>query len=185
MAVAMQVTLEAQTVSTFITDRIPCLTAVVDIRAQEEFQVLASLYIFLIQRLMILEGTAGNQTCIIISGISCEHTQVVEVPQLIETILCSAVVVDINLTVALQTGRVVIHIQVVLLIVHDVLQVVVVGHGHRHIVRIALTQIGLGVVSKHVAVLIPVERIDSRNVFPAVGMAYSITLFLEQLPSAS
>ena len=75
--------------------------------------------------------------------------------------------------------------QVVLLIVHDALQVVVVGHADGYVIRVGLAQVGLGIVGQIEAILIPVERIDRRCIGHTVDMALGIRLRLEEFPSAT
>ena len=114
------------------------------------------------------------------------NTQVIEVLEQVESILrTAAIVVDVNLRVALQTAAVVVHVQVVFLVVHHLLQVVVVGHADRHVVRVGLTQIGLRIVCQIETVLIPVERIYRRRIGHTVDMALGIVRILEEFPTAT
>ena len=61
----------------------------------------------------------------------------------------------------------------------------VVGHAHGHEVRVCAAGIALGIVCHVIAVLIPVERVVHRVVVDAVGVAFSVALVLEELPSAA
>ena len=184
----------------------------VNIRAQVEFQVRTGLHascICLVVNLArdlsltdVQQGMACERTgisCIITCLDSCyqsclrididlrivNQTQLEEVLQQIDTILFARVVVDVNLAVALQLGTVVVNIQVVLLVIHHLLQVVVVGYTHGHIVRVCLAQVCLSIVGNVVAVLIPIERVANRRVVHAVGMVLGIALVGEQFPSAA
>ena len=114
-----------------------------------------------------------------------EHTQVVEVLEEVETVLAAAVVVDVDLGIALQTGAVVIDMQMVERVGHHAFQVVVVGHAHRHVVRVGLAQEGLGVVGQLESILIPVERIDAGRIFHTVDMALGVAFVLKQFPAAA
>ena len=78
-----------------------------------------------------------------------------------------------------------VYIIVVLLVIHHLLQVVVVGHMYRYVVREGLAQIGLGIVSQIVLILIEVERIRERRVFHTIDMALGITLRIEELPTTT
>ena len=71
------------------------------------------------------------------------------------------------------------------LIFHYLLQVVVVGHTHLYVVGVGLTEIGLGIVSQIVTILIPIEWVGSRRVFNTIDMALCIRLLLEELPSTT
>ena len=116
-----------------------------------------------------------------------QHTQVVEALEQVETIFTAfAVVVDVNLRVALQTSAVVIDMQVVRLIIHHFLQVVVVGNVYRYRVRVSLTSIiCLCIVCQIELVLIPVERFACRRVFLTAEVAFGILRSLEQFPSTT
>ena len=70
-------------------------------------------------------------------------------------------------------------------ILHHLLQIVVVSHTHLHGVRVGLTEIGLGIVSQIVAILIPIQRIRGRRVFDTVNVAFGIRRLLEELPSTT
>ena len=94
-----------------------------------------------------------------------------------------AIVVDIDLRLALHI--MVVYIIVVLLGLHHLLQVVVVGHAYLYGIRIGLAEIGLGIVSHIVVVLIPEERVGSQVVFLTVDMALSVCCCTEQLPSTT
>ena len=52
-----------------------------------------------------------------------------------------------------------IHIEVVLLILHHSIEVVIVSHSQRYVVRISLTQIGIRVEgNEYLLILVPVKR---------------------------
>ena len=108
---------------------------------------------------------------------SIKDTQVEEILQLMQT-FCR--VVDIYLAVTFHCGF--IHIVVVRLVVHHLLQVVV---ANGQVVRIGLAQIGLGIVGQEVAILIPIERIAAWRVVNTIDMALGIAFVLEQLPAAT
>ena len=78
-----------------------------------------------------------------------------------------------------------VDVVVVLLIVHHLLQVMVVGHMYRYVVREGLAQISLSIVSQVVLILIEVERISKRRVFHTIDMTLSITLCIEELPTTT
>ena len=78
-----------------------------------------------------------------------------------------------------------VDIVVVFFIVHHLLQVVVVGHMYWYVVREGLAQIGLGIISQIVLILIEVERIRERRVFHTIDMALGITLRIEELPTTT
>ena len=110
-------------------------------------------------------------------------TEVVEVLQQIDTALgITAIVVQVDLTVALHLRM--IDIEVVLGIGHDSLQVVVVGHTERHVVRVGLTQIGLGVVSQILTILIPIDRCRAVE-GDTIAMTLGIILIGEDLPATA
>ena len=69
-----------------------------------------------------------------------------------------------------------VYVVVVFIIVHHLLQVVVVGHMYWYVVRERLAQIGLGIVSQIVLILIEVERIRERRLFHTIDMTLGITL---------
>ena len=73
----------------------------------------------------------------------------------------------------------------VLLVFQHLLQVVVVGNAHLNGIRIGLTEIRLGIVSKVVAVLIPVERIELRSVINAIDVTFSVSNLLEEFPATT
>ena len=68
---------------------------------------------------------------------------------------------------------------------HDLLQVVVVGHAHGNVIGVGLAQIALGIVGQEVLVLIEVERVGDGGVFHAVDVALGIGLGVEELPAAT
>ena len=111
---------------------------------------------------------------------SIKDTQVEEILQLMQT-FCR--IVDIYLAVTFHSGF--IHIVVVRLVVHHLLQVVVVGHADRQVVRIGLAQIGLGIVGQEVAILIPIERIVAWRIVDTVDVAFGIAFVLKQLPATA
>ena len=154
----------------------------VDVRTQNEVEVIAILHLFS-QRSMTREGSTRNKTLAIQRRI-IQHTQVEETLQLTGTI-CS--IIDINLRVTLQTLQVRnIHIVVVFLILYHLLQIVVVGHLHLYMVRVRLTtDVRQSVVGQTVAVLIPIERIGIWCVRNTIGMTLSIRHTLEQLPATT
>ena len=148
IAVAMQRTCEA---SIFRANRSPGVLSVVGVEiqvgAQDDVQVIAALH-------MSIEQRMAQQRVIRSGSLCCQRAQIVEVTELVETVVS---IVDINLTVAHHVGMV--HIQVVFLVGQHVTQVVIVCHTERHGVRIGLTQIGSGVeCHPYVLVLIPEER---------------------------
>ena len=123
----MEVTLEALGV---ITNRFPvCVGLRGDVAVEDELEVGTALYMFVKGRM------AGN------SGGTAVHAEVEEVLQQVEFALCwvalAGAVVDVYLRVAHYIGM--IHIEVVFLILHDGINIVVVSHRQRHIVRIGLT----------------------------------------------
>ena len=154
VAITMEVTSEAMTI---LTDRCP-FACVVDIRMQEELQVLTISY-------MLVEFTL---------------TEVVELLELRSTI---GSIIDIYLGVTFHSS--VVHIVVMLGIIQHLLQVVVVCHTQRYMVRISLTQIGLGIVSDKVTVLIPIERIEVRRVLYTIDMTLCVSFVLEDFPSTT
>ena len=114
-------------------------------------------------------------------------TEVEEVLQQVELALrriaLTVTIVDVYLRVAHHIRM--IHIEVVLLILHHSIEVVVVGHRQRHIVRIGLTQIGLRVeCQEYLLVLIPVERSTVNRERCTIAVQLSIVLRCEQLPTA-
>ena len=77
-----------------------------------------------------------------------------------------------------------IHIEVVLLILHDGIQVVVVSHTQRHVVRIGLTQIGLRVECQpYLLVLIPVEWGAVDGEWLTIAVQHGVILVVEHLPA--
>ena len=114
------------------------------------------------------------------------HTQVIEILQQIETILRRAtIIVDVYLTLTLQTIQGIVHMEVLLLVLHHLLQVVVVGYRDRYMIRVCLTKIGLSIVSNIIAILIPVERVDAWIILYTIGMTLSIVHFLVEFPSTT
>ena len=107
-----------------------------DIAVKEEFQI-ATCTNVLIEHSMILRRTFCSYCSL--------QAQVEEVLQQVELALSSitfaVAVVDIYLRVASYSW--VVYIEMVLLILHHGIEVVIVGHRQRHVVRIGLTQIGL------------------------------------------
>ena len=79
----------------------------------------------------------------------------------------------------------VVDVVVVSLGIHHLLQVMVVSHADRNMVRVGLTQIRLGVVSQIILILIEVQRFFGRRILYTIDMAFSIALFLEQFPTAT
>ena len=158
------------------------------IRVEEDLKVMTTLNALL--RITVVEACMSGQVATgdlirITVGIIARrsHTQVEEILQQVETALVVvAIVVDINLAGALHIGMV--DIQVVILIVHHSLQVVVVGHTERHIVRIGLTKIGLRIVGQILTVLIPVDRRLVGELL-TVAMTLGILLSLEDLPATT
>ena len=164
----------------------------VDIGAQEELQLLAALHLT-VNRMMAFEIARSNDAVLIgyylisIIRFACmQQTQVKQLFEDVKSVLATgAVVIDVDLRVALSVCFGNVHIVVMFLGIHHCLHVVVVGHAHGHGIRIGTTQVGLGVVGHVVAVLIPVERIGCRVVFHTVGVAFGICLVLEELPTAA
>ena len=132
---------------------------------------------------------AGGCNLIVRYGIfvicSADKAQVIEVTQVIQSVLVTCIVIDVDLRVTFQAVAVIVHMQVSLLILHDTFQVMVVGYADGHGIRVGLAQIGLGVVCQHVAVLIPVERVCAGGVFLTVDMTLGVALLLEDFPSAA
>ena len=120
-----------------------------------------------------------------------QQAQVIQVLEQVETILAAfrilAIVIDVNLWLYLQTVEDIFMIDVIVVvcITHHLLQIVVVSHADRHMVRICLAQVCLGIVSQPILILIEIERIYRRCIFYAIDMAFSIRLFVKQLPTAT
>ena len=151
VAITMQGALEA--LKTTISDGCP-VTSVVDICAHEELQVLTCFH------LLVELGMTFEVTC------RCcrQHTQVEETLQLVNTILR---IIDIDLRITLHFR--IIHVVVMRLIVHHILQVVIVRHTHLHLVRIGLTtDMRQSIVTQPVTVLVPVELVDVWDVLYTV-----------------
>ena len=111
---------------------------VVDVGTEEELQVLGSGNAAA-QRLVSLEGARLDEPLGVYFRIA-EHAQVEQALQQVKTVLAArlvlTIVIDIYLRLALHVG--VIHIVVVFLGLHHLLQVVVVSYAHRHVVRVGL-----------------------------------------------
>ena len=75
--------------------------------------------------------------------------------------------------------------EVLLLVVHHLLQIVVVGYRDRHMVRVGLAEIGLSIVSYIIAILIPVERVAAWIILYTIGVTLCIVHFLVEFPSTT
>ena len=89
------------------------------------------------------------------TGNSLAISQVDEVSEQVKPILTAAtIVVDIDLRLAFYV--LVIDIVVMFLVVHQLLQIMVVGHAKLDRLGVSLTQTGLCIVCNPIVVLIPV-----------------------------
>ena len=110
--------------------------------------------------------------------VGVEGAVVAHVEELVQLVY----VVEIDLRVAAYLG--VVYVEEVFVGQH-VGQVMVVGHGDAHGVRIGLAQIALGVEGHVVAVLVPVERRYAVDVLLSVLVAVGVALALEDFPAAA
>ena len=173
MAVAVQSAAEALTVARC--ERRPSgrTARSGDVGTHDEVEVVAAAHV----------AVQGSMTTLVVITIA----QVDEVPQLRQGVLAlCAVVVDVYLTVAHQLRRVVVHIHVVFLVGHHVVQVVIVSHREGYGIRVRLAQIALGIVGDVVLlVVIPVHRCAVVAVLPAVAVVLCVGIVVEDFPAAA
>ena len=159
------------------------IRTVVDIRAEEELEVLARSHAT-IQRLMAFEGARVDKA-IAITGRTAEYTQVIEVLENVKAILsATAVVIDVYLRFdTLVDDFLVVYVVVVFLSIHYLLQVVVVTHTERYGVTVGLAQIGLCIVGNVIVVLIQIYRGQVIIIGLPVGVCLGFILAGENLPT--
>ena len=75
--------------------------------------------------------------------------------------------------------------EMVLLVIHHLLQVVIVGYRNRYMVRVCPTEIGLSIVSNIIAILIPVERVVAWGILYTIHVTLGIVHFLVEFPSTT